>query len=177
MKRILSFLFLLTLSFSCLATTTIYINDDMDWDEETNANLKILNEVPDGELVHVYINSRGGRVDVLYAYTKVFLQKRLNTIAHVDTFAASAAAVLTCQCKYKNISDSAVLMFHMFYTTAADGSKQRISMLDRHDAANLMRVFCGPILTPADLRKMENDDKDVWLTGYDINKRLNVTGA
>ena len=96
------------------AEATIYIYDIIDpyWGVSANSVIAELNQVADAPVLHIRINSPGGNVFESRAIIEAIKRFAGQTIAHIDSLAASAATSIALACNEVEISDGGFFMIH-----------------------------------------------------------------
>lgn len=138
--------------------------------------IQMLNSRAPGDVVHLHINSYGGRLDAGIQILTAMRTSNAQIIGYLEGAAYSMAALLFLACDGHGVSPYGKLMLHT-YSGGGGGGKapdQRAAMAAVDDTyARLVQDICVPFLTKKEVKDMLENMKDLYF-GYDeIIERMN----
>ena len=124
-------------------------------------------------MIVFHINSYGGDLFTAIQFMRVLTETKANIVASVEGACMSAATLIFLTAKHWEISNHSMFMFHN-YSGASIGKGgemyDQISHFKVWGDKLLKDVYSG-FLTPDEIKEILNN-KDVWMTGEEVSKRL-----
>jgi hypothetical protein len=170
---------LATLATTSFALTTINLDSPIVPPMTTNVIAK-LKSTPKSEPIFININSPGGLVSEMHSIIDE-LQRHADVTCKVDEYAASAAANILMACKHKQISDGAIILFHIYQTCndkhtkcspikTKDFGADVVAGLKYRTALREFKLF-QDVFTPKEWEAISSG-QDVIIMGWDLKQRL-----
>lgn len=129
----------------------------------------------DTDEVHIYINSPGGAVDTLCAFSAVLDDCKAEITCHVDGSAESAAFVLAFMGDKTLISDCATMVAHnQRFATPITDVANILKYIENTTGIymNMLQKYCYKVLTPKEIKSICKDGNEVHLSCKDIAVRI-----
>jgi ATP-dependent protease ClpP protease subunit len=123
--------------------------------------------------VLIHINSYGGDLFTAIQFMRVFSETKANVVASVEGTCMSAATLIFLSAKHWEISKHSMFMFHNYASaTIGKGGEMYDNIIhERKWSEKLWQDVYGEFLTPAEIKSIL-DNKDIWMTGEEVSKRL-----
>ena len=152
-------------SMAYAATYKVKVYGEITDNKQAKQNLAIIQRAHEGDTIIIYINSPGGRIDILFAYQKALLNSGAHTISVVDNYdiAASAAGILAVSVDEPRLAPKAIWMAHM--ARAGDSPMRDVTVF-------IYSQCCTRVLTNSDMTRILVGG-EIWLSGQEVMRRLN----
>lgn len=139
--------------------------------QEELATIRMANE---NDIVHILINSQGGREDTMKAFLNVMAQCPAHIITEIESDCNSAATMIFLAGDEMRVTDDAEFMIHTgaYGTSGKEGNvRQQVEFFAKSNA-RLMKKYYKHFLTDSEIEEVING-KDMWMDAEEIVQRLN----
>lgn len=139
--------------------------------QEELATIRMANE---NDIVHILINSQGGRDDTMKAFLNVMAQCPTHIITEIESDCNSAATMIFLAGDEMRVTDDAEFMIHTgaYGTSGKEGNvRQQVEFFAKSNA-RLMKKYYKGFLTTSEIEEVING-KDMWMDSEEIVQRLN----
>lgn len=129
----------------------------------------------DTDVVKIYINSYGGDLFTAIQFMRVMADSPATIIASVEGMCMSAATVVFLCADAYEVTPHSVFMFHNYSGGTIGKGGEMIDQLlhERKWSENLMNAIYRDFMNTNEIKAML-DNKDIWMDGEEVVKRLNV---
>lgn len=129
----------------------------------------------ENDVVKIYINSYGGDLFTAIQFMRVMADSPATVVASVEGMCMSAATVIFLCAEAYEVTPHSVFMFHNYSGGAIGKGGEMIDQLlhERRWSENLMNAIYKDFMSPTEIKAML-DNKDIWLDGEDVVKRLQL---
>lgn len=152
----------------------IYLTDYLDNFADHIHNFEIIRNATVNDTITLYINSGGGRTDIMMSYITALKSTPAETIGCAEGDVASAATAILLSCKIVSISPHTLLLLHDWsgstYGKAEDMEKQIASYRKRFKVL-YDEVYKG-FLSNEELILLQEGKELYFYDGKDIQERL-----
>lgn len=152
---------------------TIRIDRTLEEPELFQEELLTIRQAGENDIVHILINSGGGRDDTMKAFLSAIQQSPAHVITEIEGTCCSAATMIFLAGSEFIVSDDAEYMIH----TSSFGSagkennvRQQVEFLAKSNA-RLMRKYYKDFLTDVEIEQCI-EGKDFWMDADEIMERL-----
>ena len=138
--------------------------------QEELATIRMANE---NDIVHLLINSQGGRDDTMKAFLNVISQCPAHIITEIESDCNSAVTMIFLAGDEMRVTDDAELMIHTgaYGTSGKEGNvRQQVEFFAKSNA-RLMKKYYKGFLTDNEIEEVING-KDMWMDAKEIIQRL-----
>lgn len=155
--------------------TDIYLIGEVGDPSEYIEDFQIFRTANDGDVINLYINNVGGRVDTAVQYLSVMSSTKATVIAHLEGLCHSAATFLFLSADGWVVNKNSLLMVHN-YSGGGYGKGQDLvqQVMANHEwvTAVLKDVYTGFLFDDEIDYVLRNND--MWLNATDILERLEL---
>lgn len=150
-----------------------YLSGDVKSPTEYIQWFETIRNASETDVVLVHINSYGGDLCTAIQFMRVFSETKANVVASVEGACMSAATIIFLSAKHWEISKHSMFMFHNYSSaTFGKGGEMYDNIIhDRKWSEKLWQDVYGEFLTPTEIKSIL-DNKDIWMTGEEVSKRL-----
>jgi len=128
-----------------------------------------------GDVIKIYINSTGGDLWSAIQFMRVIKESKATIVASVEGACMSAATIIFLMSDGFEITPHSMFMFHNYSGGAAGKGGEMMDQL-RHERSwseKLLQEVYKDFLTHDEVQSIL-DNKDIWMTGEEVVKRLNL---
>ena len=128
-----------------------------------------------GDVIKIYINSCGGDLWSAIQFMRVIKESKATIVASVEGACMSAATIIFLMADGFDITPHSMFMFHNYSGGAAGKGGEMMDQL-RHERSwseKLLQEVYKDFLTYDEVQSIL-DNKDIWMTGEEVVKRLNL---
>ena len=155
--------------------THVYLSQNIGAPAAYIPLIQMFNSRQPGDVVHLHINSYGGRLDAGIQILTAMRTSQAQVIGHLEGVAYSMAALLFLACDGHALSPYGKLMLHT-YSGGGGGGKapdQRAAQDAIDDTyARLVQDICVPFLTKREVKDMLENMRDLYFGYEEIIERL-----
>jgi ATP-dependent Clp protease protease subunit len=150
-----------------------YLSGDVKSPSEYVQWFETIRNASENDVVLIHINSYGGDLFTAVQFMRVFNETKANIVASVEGACMSAATIIFLSAKHWEISNHSMFMFHN-YTNAIFGKGGEMYdniVHERKWSEKLWQDIYGEFLTTEEINSIL-DNKDIWMSGEEVSKRL-----
>lgn len=127
------------------------------------------------DAIKIYINSIGGNLFTAIQFMRVLEETKATVICSVEGACMSAATIVFLGAEHFEVSPHSIFMFHNYSGGAIGKGGEMIDQLlhERKWSENLLKDVYQDFLTEDEIKSML-DNKDLWMDGEEVIKRLGV---
>lgn len=128
-----------------------------------------------GDVIKIYINSCGGDLWSAIQFMRVIKESKATIVASVEGACMSAATIIFLMSDGFEITPHSMFMFHNYSGGAVGKGGEMMDQL-RHERSwseKLLQEVYKDFLTHDEVQSIL-DNKDIWMTGEEVVKRLNT---
>lgn len=127
----------------------------------------------ENDAIKIYVNCYGGDLFTAIQFMRVLGETQATVICSVEGTCMSAATIIFLCCEHFEISPHSVFMFHNYSGGTFGKGGEMIDQLvhERKWSENLFRDVYKDFLTEDEIKSML-DNKDIWMDGEEVVKRL-----
>lgn len=152
-----------------------YLSGDVKSPTEYIQWFETIRNASETDVVLVHINSYGGDLCTAIQFMRVFSETKANVVASVEGACMSAATIIFLSAKHWEISKHSMFMFHNYSSaTFGKGGEMYDNIIhDRKWSEKLWQDVYGGFLSSPEIKNIL-DNKDIWMTGEEVTKRLHT---
>lgn len=127
------------------------------------------------DAIKIYINSIGGDLFTAIQFMRVLDETKAHVICSVEGACMSAATIIFLCAEHFEVSPHSIFMFHNYSGGAIGKGGEMIDQLlhERKWSENLLKDVYQDFLTADEIKSML-ENKDLWMDGEEVIKRLGV---
>lgn len=127
------------------------------------------------DVIKIYINSYGGDLFTAIQFMRVMADSPATIVASVEGMCMSAATVVFLCADAYEVTPHSVFMFHNYSGGTIGKGGEMIDQLlhERKWSENLMNAIYKDFMHANEIKAML-DNKDIWMDGEEVVKRLNM---
>jgi ATP-dependent protease ClpP protease subunit len=127
------------------------------------------------DAIKIYINSFGGDLFTAIQFLRVLSDTPATVICSVEGACMSAATMLFMCADHFEVTPHSVFMFHNYSGGAIGKGGEMIDQLqhERKWSERLMKEIYKDFMTAEEIKAML-DNKDIWMDGEEVVKRINL---
>lgn len=135
----------------------------------------IIRHAGENDVIKIYINSYGGELFTAIQFMRVIAETPATIVVSVEGMCMSAATVVFLCADAYEVTPHSIFMFHNYSGVAGGKGGEMIDQLmhERKWSERLMNEIYKDFLTSEEIKSML-DNKDLWMDGEDVVKRLNI---
>lgn len=152
-----------------------YLSGEIESAEEYIEWFDKIRHAGESDFIKIYINSPGGDLFTAIQFLRVLSETEATVICSVEGACMSAATMIfLCASQYE-VTPHSMFMFHNYSGGTIGKGGEMIDQLqhERTWSANLLREVYKDFLTEDEINSML-DNKDLWMDGNEVMKRLNA---
>ena len=153
--------------------TVMYLTDIIEAPCNYNEACFLLDNAKDGDVVTLILNNGGGIVDSAFMLGHSMKNSKATIHGKLSGTVASATTIITMYCDTIEVADYTSFMVHN-YSHGAHGSgaqvKGYVDFTDKEFTAAAAEIY-KDFLTPAELKSISTQDKEIWLNKDEVLKR------
>jgi ATP-dependent protease ClpP protease subunit len=129
----------------------------------------------DTDAIKIYINSFGGDLFTAIQFLRVLSETPATIICSVEGACMSAATMLFMCADHFEVTPHSVFMFHNYSGGAIGKGGEMIDQLqhERKWSERLMKEIYKDFMSADEIKSML-DNKDIWMDGEEVVKRINA---
>lgn len=150
-----------------------YLSGEVKTPSEYIVWFETIRNASENDVIVLHINSYGGDLFTAVQFMRVMGESKANIVASVEGACMSAATLIFLSAKNWEISQHSMFMFHN-YTSASFGKGGEMYdniIHERKWSERLWNDVYNGFLT-ADEIKSILQNKDIWMTGDEVSRRL-----
>jgi ATP-dependent protease ClpP protease subunit len=126
------------------------------------------------DLIKIYINSVGGDLFTAIQFMRVLADTQATVVCSVEGACMSAATMIFLCCHKFEVTPHSIFMFHNYSGGVFGKGGEMIDQLqhERKWSERLMKEIYKDFMTDDEIKAML-DNKDIWMDGEEVVKRLN----
>jgi ATP-dependent protease ClpP protease subunit len=138
----------------------------------------IIRHASENDIVKIYINSYGGDLFAAIQFMRVLSESTATKIISVEGSCVSAATMIFMCADIFEVTPHSVFMFHNYSGGAIGKGGEMIDQLlhERKWSERLLNEVYKNFLTKEEIKSIL-DNKDIWMDGEEVVKRLNAMKA
>jgi ATP-dependent protease ClpP protease subunit len=150
-----------------------YLSGDVKSPSEYVQWFETIRNASETDVVLIHINSYGGDLFTAVQFMRVFNETKANVVASVEGACMSAATIIFLSAKHWEISNHSMFMFHNYASaTFGKGGEMYDNIIhERRWSEKLWQDIYGEFLTANEIKSIL-DNKDIWMSGEEVSKRL-----
>lgn len=127
------------------------------------------------DIIKIYINSYGGDLFTAIQFLRVLAETPATKIVSVEGACMSAATMIFMCADSYEVTPHSVFMFHNYSGGTIGKGGEMIDQLlhERKWSENLLKNIYEGFMTNDEIKSML-DNKDIWMDGEEVVKRINV---
>ena len=127
------------------------------------------------DVIKIYINSYGGDLFTAIQFLRVLAETAATKIVSVEGACMSAATMIFMCADNYEVTPHSVFMFHNYSGGTIGKGGEMIDQLlhERKWSENLLKNIYEGFMTADEIESML-DNKDIWMDGEEVVKRINV---
>lgn len=127
------------------------------------------------DVIKIYINSYGGDLFTAIQFLRVLAETQATKIVSVEGACMSAATMIFMCADNYEVTPHSVFMFHNYSGGTIGKGGEMIDQLlhERKWSENLLKNIYDGFMTEDEIKSML-DNKDIWMDGEEVVKRINV---
>lgn len=125
------------------------------------------------DVIIIHINSYGGDLFTAIQFMRVMSETKATIIASVEGACMSAATIIFLSARHWEISNHSMFMFHNYTSGTFGKGGEMYDSITHHQqwSQNLWKDVYSGFLTTDEI-KFILDNKDIWMAGDEVTKRL-----
>jgi len=151
----------------------IHLTEEIVSPSEYNKTCYLLENALETDVVHLLINSPGGLSDSAFMVINSMINSKAKIIGRITGNASSAATMIAMYCDELIVGRFSTMMCHN-YNHGAQGTgnqvKTYVDFIDPEFTKVVKEVY-KDFLTPAEMKRVSSNDKEIWLNEQDIRAR------
>lgn len=126
------------------------------------------------DLIKIYINSVGGDLFTAIQFMRVLADTQATVVCSVEGACMSAATMIFLCCHKFEVTPHSIFMFHNYSGGVFGKGGEMIDQLqhERKWSERLMKEIYKDFMSDDEIKAML-DNKDIWMDGEEVVKRLN----
>lgn len=150
-----------------------YLSGDIKSPAEYVQWFETIRNASETDVIIIHINSYGGDLFTAIQFMRVFGETKANVVASVEGACMSAATIIFLSAKHWEISKHTMFMFHNYASaTIGKGGEMYDNIVhERKWSEKLWYDIYGGFLTTSEIKAIL-DNKDFWMSGEEVSKRL-----
>jgi len=150
-----------------------YLSGEIESPENYIEWIQTIRHSTSADIIKIYINSGGGNLDTTIQLLRALNETEATVITSVEGMCASAATMIFLQGDSFEISEYSVFMAHNYSggTIGKGGEMWEQLQHERKWSENLLRSIYKDFLTEKEITSLL-ENKDIWLDGTEVIKRL-----
>lgn len=155
-----------------------YLSGEIESPEEYIQWFDTIRHAGETDVIKIYINSPGGDVFTTIQFMRALKETPANVVMSVEGVCASAATMIFLCGDSFEVSDHSMFMFHNYSSGVFGKGGEMFDQLkhEREWSAKLLKEVYKDFLTETEINSIL-DNKDIWMDGEEVIKRLNVKKA
>lgn len=127
------------------------------------------------DIIKIYINSFGGNLFTAIQFLRAIGESNATIIASVEGACMSAATMIFLAADHFEVTPHSMFMFHNYSGGTIGKGGEMIDQLlhERKWSEGLLNDVYGGFLTKDEIKSML-DNKDLWMDGEEVARRINV---
>jgi len=152
---------------------TFYLGGHIKGPESYTGWFETIRNASDHDIICLHINSCGGDAFTAVQFMRVMRETNANVVASVEGACMSAATLIFLAAKHWEISSHSVFMFHDYSSWAVGKGGEMYDELThfRKWSEHLWKDAYGDFLSKDEIKQIL-DNKDIWMSGDEVAKRL-----
>lgn len=136
---------------------------------------EIIRNAGENDVIRLHINSAGGDLSTAIQFNRVIQESQAQICASAEGYCMSAATMIFLAANMFEISDHCFFMFHNYSggTFGKGGEMYDHIVSERKWSDKLVNKVYHDFLTPEEIKSIL-DNKDIWMDGDEVKKRLEV---
>lgn len=155
---------------------SVYIYEDIIEPREYTDLFHIIRCAKSTDKIDFYINSHGGDLDTICAFSACLQECLAEVTTIVDGNADSAAFVLVCMGDNIRISEVSQMLAHNVRISTNMNTLNNVNQFittSKYNYTKLLNKYCNKILTQEEIDNIIKNDAEIQLTSDDVIERLN----
>ena len=150
-----------------------YLTGDIKNPSEYIQWFETIRNSSEADVVMFHINSFGGDLFTAIQFMRVLNETKANIVASVEGACMSAATLIFLTAKHWEISNHSMFMFHNYSGASIGKGGEMYDQISHFKVwgDKLLKDVYSDFLTPDEIKDILNN-KDVWMTGEEVSKRL-----
>lgn len=138
-------------------------------------HFEIIRNAGENDVIRLHINSAGGDLSTAIQFNRVIQESQAQICASAEGYCMSAATMIFLAANMFEISDHCFFMFHNYSggTFGKGGEMYDHIVSERKWSDKLVNKVYHDFLTPEEIKAIL-DNKDIWMDGDEVKKRLEV---
>lgn len=155
-----------------------YLSGEIESPEEYIQWFDTIRHAGETDVIKIYINSPGGDVFTTIQFMRALKETPANVVMSVEGVCASAATMIFLCGDSFEVSEHSMFMFHNYSSGVFGKGGEMFDQLkhEREWSAKLLKEVYKDFLTETEINSIL-DNKDIWMDGEEVIKRLNVKKA
>lgn len=136
---------------------------------------EIIRNSGESDVVRLHINSHGGDLSTAIQFNRVIQESQAQIVASAEGYCMSAATMIFLAANMFEISDHCFFMFHNYSggSFGKGGEMYDHIISERKWSDKLVNKVYHDFLTTEEIKSIL-DNKDIWMDGDEVKKRLEV---
>lgn len=154
---------------------SIYIYEEIVEPKAYTDLFHIIRSAKSTDKLDFYINSHGGDLDTICAFSACFQECLAEITTIVDGNADSAAFVLVCMGDVIRISEVSQMLAHNVRISTNLNTINNVNsfiVTSKYNYSKLLKKYCSKILTEEEIDNITKNDAEIQLTSDDVIERL-----
>jgi len=150
-----------------------YIVGEIKRPDEYTQWFETIRNAPETDIIVFHINSHGGDLFTTIQFLRIMSECKATIVASVEGACMSAATLIFLAANHWEISSHSMFMFHNYSTlTGGKGGEIYDSIVhERKWSQKLFKDTYSGFLTTDEITSILHN-KDIWMSGEDVQKRL-----
>ncbi len=151
----------------------IHITEEIGSPSEYNKACYLIENALETEVVYLIINSPGGIADAAFMLINSMISSKAKIVGRITGNASSAATMIAMYCDELIVDRFATMMCHNYNHGAQGAGNQVKTYVDFIDPefTSVVKEVYKDFLTPAEMKRVSSNDKEIWLNEKDIRTR------
>jgi ATP-dependent Clp protease protease subunit len=152
-----------------------YISGAIEESKTYNEWFEIIRNANETDIIKLHINSPGGDLFTAIQFMRVLTESPAIIVASVEGACMSAATMIFMCANQYEISDHSMFMFHNYSGMAIGKGGEMYDNIthERKWSEKIMRRVYEDFLTEEEIKSIL-DNKDIWMEGEEVLKRLKL---
>jgi ATP-dependent protease ClpP protease subunit len=154
-----------------------YLSGEIESSENYIEWFQTIRHASEADIIKIYINSPGGDAFTAIQFIRAIQESDATIIMSVEGMCASAATMIFLQGHSFEVSEHSVFLFHNYSggTVGKGGEMWQQLQHERKWSESLMKGCYDGFLTEKEISSLL-DNKDIWMDGSAVIKRLKAKG-